>query len=293
MALKKHTLPELTGIHTVCKLCKELKDDALFKWSGGKRVGLVCRECDRKKKQLLYSENENLREHVKAKTVRWAEENPERARAQKVAYREGNEELKAKKRAYQQANKDVENARCSEWYYKNKDTPEYKQKVLEARKLNQEQIAEACRRRYKLIPAETRRQKSQEWRDNHPGMTSFYSRRYTLDRDQRTPSWANQKVIESIYKKTPKGFAVDHIVPLRGKLVSGLHVEANLQYLPKSTNAQKLNRFFPDEFDVSYEPGAYRIGYYDGRNCCIPVGCEDEYFDESNANYVLHYGYDE
>lgn len=60
---------------------------------------------------------------------------------------------------------------------------------------------------------------------------------------QRTPSWANQEEIKLIYSMCPKGYAVDHIIPLRGRLVSGLHVASNLQYLTAEENMQKGNRF--------------------------------------------------
>ena len=57
-----------------------------------------------------------------------------------------------------------------------------------------------------------------------------------------TPKWANMKKIRDIYLNCPKGFEVDHIIPLKGKTVSGLHVENNLQYLTKSENCSKGNK---------------------------------------------------
>lgn len=59
----------------------------------------------------------------------------------------------------------------------------------------------------------------------------------------RTPLWADLTVIKEFYKNCPKGYEVDHIVPLQGKLVSGLHVLENLQYLPSSANRSKGNNF--------------------------------------------------
>lgn len=65
--------------------------------------------------------------------------------------------------------------------------------------------------------------------------------RYTT-KMQATPSWVNKKELEEIYLNCPVGFEVDHIIPLRGKNVCGLHVPWNLQYLTKAENLKKSNK---------------------------------------------------
>jgi hypothetical protein len=72
---------------------------------------------------------------------------------------------------------------------------------------------------------------------------------------RRTPKWLSKDMlwmIEQAYElaflRTKMfGFAwhVDHIVPLQGKLVSGLHVPANLQVIPEMVNLRKSNKFLP------------------------------------------------
>lgn len=60
---------------------------------------------------------------------------------------------------------------------------------------------------------------------------------------QAMPLWADTVKIKEIYNNCPSGYHVDHIVPLQGELVSGLHVENNLQYLLAKDNLEKSNKF--------------------------------------------------
>ena len=56
------------------------------------------------------------------------------------------------------------------------------------------------------------------------------------------PKWANLEKIKEIYKNCPKGYHVDHVIPLQGKNVCGLHVENNLKAILATLNMAKGNR---------------------------------------------------
>jgi hypothetical protein len=60
---------------------------------------------------------------------------------------------------------------------------------------------------------------------------------------QATPKWANLDIIQQFYLNRPEGYHVDHIIPLKGPAVCGLHIESNLQYLPAAENRAKSNSF--------------------------------------------------
>jgi hypothetical protein len=91
------------------------------------------------------------------------------------------------------------------------------------------------------------------WRLLNPDKTSASSRMRDTKRIQRVPLWLSEtqkKEIENFYwlakdlkKVTGENYHVDHIVPLLGKSVCGLHVPWNLQVLPADINMKKSNFF--------------------------------------------------
>ena len=69
------------------------------------------------------------------------------------------------------------------------------------------------------------------------------SAEYRASIELKTPGWSDLEAIKEFYGNCPEGMQVDHIVPLNGENVSGLHVLENLQYLSKEDNLSKSNKF--------------------------------------------------
>ena len=75
------------------------------------------------------------------------------------------------------------------------------------------------------------------------GYLRYHGRLREIAESRQTPKWADRSKIREIYANCPEGYHVDHIIPLRGKIVSGLHIETNWQYLPAKENMRKHNTF--------------------------------------------------
>jgi hypothetical protein len=80
----------------------------------------------------------------------------------------------------------------------------------------------------------------------NPSLLIYHCAKRRALKLKATPRFANLNKIKEIYKNCPKGYTVDHIVPLQGKEVCGLHVEWNLQYLTPSENSSKSNKLIND-----------------------------------------------
>jgi len=88
------------------------------------------------------------------------------------------------------------------------------------------------------------------YRQKHAALVNSLNAKRRAGRIQRTPLWADFKKIEAFYneakrltEETGLEYQVDHVIPLQGETVSGLHVEVNLQVIPAINNYKKHNRF--------------------------------------------------
>lgn len=174
-----------------------------------------CRDCTRSwrlsnRERLLIEKKRhyaNNSEVYKARAKSWREENADHKREIDCEWRRTNSERKA--------------ANDAAWYRKNKD--------------HKRQYDKAWRPGYIL---------------ENKHLLAAWSAAYRARRLMATPSWADLDKIEAVYALASKmsvdtgvRHEVDHIVPLCGRNVCGLHVENNLSVITMSENRSKGNRF--------------------------------------------------
>ncbi len=81
-----------------------------------------------------------------------------------------------------------------------------------------------------------------EYRKKHPGLIKAASIKQQTNRNVRIVAWTDWDNIDKFYDNMPNGMTGDHIIPLQGDGIAGLHVSWNLQYLPPHDNFSKHNK---------------------------------------------------
>ena len=138
-----------------------------------------------------------------------------------------NQGLKDKQKAWAVANKERISILGKRRYYANHE------KELNRSRAKWQNDADAVRRRNNAWLA----------RQQNYAVHAAAKRRAAIR--QAIPPWADLEAIKAFYAACPPGYHVDHIHPLRGKTVCGLHVFENLQYLTAEENQRKFNRLEP------------------------------------------------
>ena len=94
---------------------------------------------------------------------------------------------------------------------------------------------------------------SKQWRENNKGRHNYLLAKRRINKKKATPNWLTDKdyqlicdyyiMAKELEKVFPWKQHVDHIIPLQGKTVCGLHVPDNLQILSVWQNQVKNNSY--------------------------------------------------
>ena len=140
---------------------------------------------------------------------------------------------KARQKKYRQENKDKIKELWVNWFERN---TEYNRSRW---------------REYYYSNAEEQRERTRSYKKKNPHKYLAYNAKRRSSKLQATPSWLSAAQLQSIehfywlakdlFLVTGEVYHVDHIVPLQGEHVCGLHVPWNLQVLPSDINIKKGN----------------------------------------------------
>jgi len=138
-------------------------------------------------------------------------------------------------RQFYQKNKDREKERNRNWYYRNKEKRLSSNKKWQADNKTNVKLSKT------------------KYRQNNKEKISFYKAKRRAIELNALPMWVSKEemvLIKQVYIKARKmskqdgiQYHVDHIFPLQGNNVCGLHTLNNLQILTASENIRKKNKF--------------------------------------------------
>jgi len=155
--------------------------------------------------------------------------------------------VRSKSKEYAKENKEKISKYQGEYYRKNK------QKIMkyygEYYLANQEGLKEHSREYYNNNK-EAQAYNNAQWKKKNKSKVNANNAKRRAVKLRATPPWADLSKIQEVYDEAHRltellgiDMHVDHIIPLQGELVSGLHVHSNLQILTYVDNLSKSNRF--------------------------------------------------
>ena len=151
---------------------------------------------------------------------------------------------------YRSACKDCRKGDHIDRYEANKD--EWNQRSVAWRAANPDKV-KLIYAKFREANREQRNAYKRDWVQSNRGHVNAYCLKRHAEKLNRTPAWLSEfdkLKIKCLYqlaamRTRESGYIwhVDHIIPLQGKFVSGLHVPSNLRVIPAVENNRKYNRY--------------------------------------------------
>ena len=143
------------------------------------------------------------------------------------------------------AESNIKRAKYFKQYNQREKVKDKKNEWYEA---NKEQVMAAAKTR----PIEVKREYQKAWKERNTTWVRADTKARRRKHREATPSWLTTKEkaeIRQLYqiaitmsKTTGEQYVVDHIIPLRGEDVCGLHVPWNLRVITQEENLKKSNK---------------------------------------------------
>lgn len=232
-----------------CPKCKRDLDLENFCKDRARKDGLACwcKNCNRIGNAASAKKHPDS---VRARKARYFEKHKDRLIAERKERVAADPERFAGYIAkYREKNPDAQREADARCYAKNREARLARDKAK--REANIEDYRRRERESYERTK-EKRAIRMKAWARANKAKISFYAAERRAAIGKRTPKWLDDldfQLIEAYYwhaefmsESTGVVHHVDHIVPLRGKTVSGLHVPWNLEVIPAIDNMKKGNR---------------------------------------------------
>lgn len=163
------------------------------------------------------------------------------------------EDYLRKQRLRQEANRESCREASARWRSNNREViAEYNK----AYKTEHRDMLSAYDRERRAANPEKQREQQRAWVERNRGQKNALSAARRARIKQAMPPWLtsdDKAAIKALYdhaaelsRSTGTKHHVDHIIPLNGELVSGLHVPGNLRVITASENSRKRNKFIQE-----------------------------------------------
>jgi 5-methylcytosine-specific restriction endonuclease McrA len=183
-----------------------------------------------------------------ARNSKWREANPEAFKSSMEKHRSANKEaILARDKEYRERNKESIKARRRAQYAAN--PAPHKESVKRDAAKNPERVKEAFRRFCAKNPKYKAEYNAKYYKANRAKIIALALKREAYIKQQSRIvaglTQAHRVEVDALYDfcQIFPGHEVDHIVPIQGKCVTGLHAPWNMQILTITENRRKSNKF--------------------------------------------------